>query len=66
MNKTVKITSSGGACSSEYETYKLDNAKAKSIKLIVYDYMDENGNDIGCTEYTYVDGVLISEVKMDK
>ncbi len=66
MNKTIKITYSSGACSSEYETYKIDNAKAKLIKLIAYDYMDENGNDIGCTEYTYVDGILISEEKMSK
>ncbi len=40
--------------------------KTKLIKLIAYDYMDENGNDIGCTEYTYVDGILISEEKMSK
>lgn len=64
VNKTIEIMRSGGACSSEWEVYKVDGGKVKSISLIVYDYMDEYGNHTGCTKYVYEGDVLISKKKL--
>ena len=63
-NKTIEIMRSGGACSSEFETYKVEDGKAKSIRLEKYDYMGKDGNRIGCTKYIYEGGVLVSEEKV--
>ena len=64
VNKTIEIMRSGGACGSEYETYKVEDGKAKSIRLEKYDSMDKDGNRIGCTKYIYEGGVLVSEEKV--
>ena len=56
-DKTITLYSSGGACSSSYETYQAvvgyGAVKFKLIKKIDYDYQDKNGNNIGCHIYTY-------------
>lgn len=64
VNKTIEIMRSGGACLSEWETYKVEGGKAKSIRLEKYDYMDKDGNRIGCTKYIYEGGVLVSQEKV--
>lgn len=61
VNKTIEISRSGGACLSEYEIYKVKDGKAKSIRLTKFDYMDEEGNHIGCNKFIYEDGVLVSK-----
>ena len=59
-DKTVWMYYSGGACSSSYELYQrafsdypLGNYQFKLIKKVDYDYLDKNGNNIGCHIYTY-------------
>ena len=56
-DKTITLYSSGGACSSSYETYQAvvgyGAVKFKLIKKIDYDYQDKKGNYIGCHIYTY-------------
>ena len=65
VNKTIEIMRSGGACSSEFELYKADeDGKVKSIRLTKYDYIDEDGNHTGCTEYVYEGGALVSKERI--
>ena len=59
-DKTVRIHYSGGSCSSSYETYQrvfnayeLANYKFKLIKRWDYDYLDEDGNNVGCHVKVY-------------
>jgi antitoxin component YwqK of YwqJK toxin-antitoxin module len=66
VNKTIEITRSGGACSSEFELYKADeDGKVKSIRLTKYDYIDEDGNHTGCTEYVYENGTIRTRISLE-
>ena len=59
-DNTIWITYSGGACSSTYELYErvfsddlFGDYQFKLINKLDYDYLDEDGNDIGCHVYAY-------------
>ncbi len=64
-NNTIRVMSSGGACSSMEELYErvyselpLQDYRFKLTEKIVWDYMDKDKNRIPCTKYVYniVDG----------
>lgn len=48
QKKTITIYSSGGSCSSRYDSYSMSEVKPKPLQSIQYDY-DESG----CYKYTY-------------
>ena len=59
-NKTIKIYSSGGACSGMEELYErvysdfpLQDYRFKLIEKTKWDYLDDKGNKIPCTKFVY-------------
>jgi len=70
-NETITIFGSGGACTVSIDTYKksgdiaYDHSREVEfipIKQIIYDYLDEERNYIGCTKYVY-DVIYNKELK---
>ena len=70
-NETITIFGSGGACTVSIDTYKksgdttYDQSREVEfipIKQIIYDYLDEDRNYIGCTKYVY-DVIYNKELK---
>ena len=53
QKKEILIYFSGGACGSEYRTYKKISSKWKVIKRIVYNQDDWDKGDKNCYESTY-------------
>ena len=70
-NKTIKIYSSGGACSGMEELYErvysdfpLQDYRFKLIEKTKWDYLDDKGNKIPCTKFVY--NVINSREILDK
>jgi len=67
-SKTITVYKSGGACSSEYETYLITGNSSVPVQLVAYDY-----DSSGCYKFTYsykntdigLSKVLLKKEKME-